>query len=510
MNKNELKIKLETAKNEKDFFAVIEKSPQILVAELLWNLNRQYHTVLNKIEEIQNEFESSKSKSGFRTRCVGILDDNSKILIHLGGVQEEVVVSPGVDKDKLQVGVEVLIQGAQSNRIVVAVREDTDPIGNIGIVSEVLDDRIILNDNGKKTIVRMSDELKCREGSSVCFDPISKIALEVIEENDMSDYDFTETPKFSFDDIGGLNDIKQYLREKIIYPIIYKDKFKKYGIFPIKGCLLHGPPGCGKNMLAGAVFSEMIKLKQEKEKNNKNINSGFFVINGPECLNMWVGKQEESIRELFSQARKTAEKTGFPSIIFWDELESVAGSRRDSPSYNPEKTIVPTLLTELEGLEESGDVIFIGASNRPDLIDDALLRPGRLGDAIIEIPRPTKLAAIDILNKHLRDIPIELKIIVENNLVNIIIDYIYNKEKPLIKYKIKNNYKTIFREDIINGSILAQIIKDIRLSACMFDILQNGKNITLDDIPSMIDKILLSYVKTLSSKDEISHNVTFG
>jgi len=257
--------------------------------------------------------------------------------------------------------------------------------------------------------------------------------------------------------------------------------------------LLHGPPGCGKTIMAGAVFNEMRSLRGNTDT------EGFFVINGPECLSEWAGRTERTIREVFQKARAVAERTGHPSVIFWDELESLACTRHDSPTYMPEKTVVPTLLAELQGLEDHGGVVFLAATNRPDLVDPALLRPGRLGDVIVPIPRPDKTAGTEILLKQFRgELPIALAALLDHGLVDRIVRHIYDTERPLATLGSPNGTATVMRGDLANGALFAQIAKELILSACLSEIC-GKQGPTMDDGPAVADRLMVAQILAQTS-----------
>merc|ERR1711988_1769858 len=179
-----------------------------------------------------------------------------------------------------------------------------------------------------------------------------------------------EIPTTKWDDIGGLEETKKDLQEMILYPIEYPDKFQKFGMKPSKGVLFYGPPGCGKTLLAKAVANEC--------------SANFISVKGPELLTMWFGESEGNVREIFDKARGAA-----PCVLFFDELDSIASARGGSmgDAGGAGDRVVNQLLTEMDGVGSKKNVFVIGATNRPDIIDTALMRPGRL-DQLIYIPMP--------------------------------------------------------------------------------------------------------------------------
>jgi transitional endoplasmic reticulum ATPase len=210
-------------------------------------------------------------------------------------------------------------------------------------------------------------------------------ALKVVQPSALREV-LIRKPKVRWDDIGGLDDAKQELIEAVVWPLKYRSMYKKAGIRPPKGVLLYGPPGTGKTMLAKAAANES--------------DANFIAIKGPEVLSKWVGESEKKIREIFRKARMTA-----PCIVFFDEIDSIAKSRGATFGDDVTEKVLNQLLTELDGMEELNDVIFIAATNRKDLLDPALLRPGRI-DREIEVPLPDEKARLEILKIHTRNMPL--------------------------------------------------------------------------------------------------------
>jgi len=818
------------------------------IAETIWDMRNEMEEFSKNtamLRQLSERIEATRRQPGIRGRCLEVFPDDRKALVRFGGVREEMAISPQLDIGKLQPGVEVLIQGAQSGaRTIVDLREDTGFDGCVVTIADLLGGhRAIVDENGSKIIVQIADGIECVVGNTVRYDPVAHLVLEVLENGETTTLQLGELPKHTFDDIGGLVEQKLQLRERLIYPIIYKETFQKYGLDVVKGALLHGPPGCGKaqplgaeimtpfgyikmgdvavgdlvstpdgkwakvvgvfpqgekdiycvffsdrtsteccedhlwhtstkndrdagrpgsiktlrqiisslkygtdkrcnhlipmtkpiqflseatlpldpylvgvllgdgglsggtpvvttsdlemiecvckllpqgmvakkilnskydyrlinggsrnshvgnklfatcenlgikgcrswekfvpqpykmgsvktriallqglldtdgtvsmngygtsfassserlvndvkflveslggkatistkkphysykgcklagresfivfislpasitpfrlerkckryiprskyqparfidrveyvgkkqaqcilidhpqhlyltnnfivthnTLLAGAIFNEMRALRGDKAPLE-----GFFVISGPECLSEWVGRTERTIREVFQKARAVADKSGLPSVIFWDELESLASTRRDSPTYMPEKTIVPTLLSELQGLEEHSGVVFLAATNRPDLVDPALLRPGRLGDVIVMIPRPDKAAAFEILTKYFRGIlPVALIALVDHGLVAKIIEHIYDTDRPLATMRrTQGDTIGVLRRDLASGALLAQIAKELILSACLSEVC-GKQGPTMDDGIVIADRLMVAQV----------------
>jgi len=244
------------------------------------------------------------------------------------------------------------------------------------------------------TLRRVLPEIKWREETTLPKDILEKLvvtredfenALHMVEPSAMREV-LIEIPNVKWSDIGGLEEVKQQLREMIEWPLRKPETFKRLGIQPPRGILLYGPPGCGKTLLAKAVASE------------SGVN--FISVKGPEVLSMWVGESEKKIREIFRRAKQVA-----PSIIFLDELDSLTPRRGAHTGSHVTETIVSQILTEISGIEELKGVVIIAATNRPDLIDSALLRPGRI-DRFVLIPPPDEKARLEILKVHTKDMPL--------------------------------------------------------------------------------------------------------
>jgi proteasome-associated ATPase len=246
----------------------------------------------------------------------------------------------------------------------------------------------------------------------------------------------------------------------------------------------------------------MAKLKREgADINTEASRKGFFIINGPELLSMWAGNTEAAIRDLWREARLTAQETGFPSVIFWDEIESITRKRTDSATFSPEKTIVPTILTELQGVNAKNNVILIGSSNRPDLIDPALMRPGRLGDIILEIPKPEKEAAMEILKAKLEksSLPAGLSDLLGNNLIETLVNHIYENEKPIAVANLKDGSSMpLMRQEKVSGALFAQVGEEIMRHFCMAEIEKTDAP-SIEKMIEMLDNIILSQLGVLDA-----------
>src|SRR5437879_9354905 len=239
---------------------------------------------------------------------------------------------------------------------------------------------------------------RLRAGDTLLMEGRSGLLVEKLPRPEVEELILEEVPDVSYEDVGGLDDQIEMIQDAVELPYLYAEHFTEHELPPPKGILLYGPPGCGKTLIAKAVANSLAKRVSEKTGDSAT-RSYFLNIKGPELLNKYVGETERQIRLIFQRAREKSEE-GVPVIVFFDEMDSLFRTRGSGISSDIESTIVPQLLAEIDGVESLKNVIVIGASNREDLIDPAILRPGRL-DVKIKIERPDEAAARDILSKYL-------------------------------------------------------------------------------------------------------------
>jgi proteasome-associated ATPase len=261
----------------------------------------------------------------------------------------------------------------------------------------------------EERVAELSEEMletKLRPGDSLLMDVRTQLLIEKLPKLESDTLILEEVPDITYADVGGLDSQIEAITDAVELPYLHRDLFAAYSLPAPKGILLYGPPGCGKTLIAKAVANSLAKKVAEKTGND-NVRSFFLNIKGPELLNKYVGETERQIRMVFQRAREKADE-GMPVIVFFDEMESLFRTRGTGISSDMESTIVPQLLAEIDGVESLRDVIVIGASNREDLIDPAILRPGRL-DVKIKIERPNDEAAAQIFSRYLTaDLPLDL------------------------------------------------------------------------------------------------------
>ncbi|MEM9465315.1 MAG: proteasome ATPase [Actinomycetota bacterium] len=342
--------------------------------------------------------------SGYGT-VLGFNDDET-VDVHASGRKMRVAVQPEL-QGQLERGQEVVLN--ESFNIVLARRPDRT--GEIATVKEVLGDgerAMIVGRADENRVVELGEAVldsPLRSGDTVLIEPRAGIILERLPRPDVEELVLEEVPDVSYSDVGGLDDQIEQITDAVELPFVHQALFSEYELPAPKGILLYGPPGCGKTLIAKAVANSLAK-KVAEVSGDDEARSFFLNIKGPELLNKYVGETERQIRMVFQRAREKSEQ-GWPVIVFFDEMESLFRTRGSGISSDIESTIVPQLLAEIDGVETLKNVIVIGASNREDLIDPAILRPGRL-DVKIKIERPSEESASAIFGRYLTsDLPID-------------------------------------------------------------------------------------------------------
>ena len=327
-------------------------------------------------------------------------NDDGTVDIFTAGRKMRVAVHPELEAKELRRGQEVVLN--ESLNVVLA--RNSDLAGEIVTFKELLPDgtrAMIVGRADEERVCELADELlheKLRAGDHLLMEGRSGLLLEKLPRPEVEELVLEEVPDVSYDDVGGLDDQIEMIKDAVELPYLYGDLFKEHDLQPPKGILLYGPPGCGKTLIAKAVANSLAKRVAEKT-GNTTARSYFLNIKGPELLNKYVGETERQIRLIFQRAREKSEE-GYPVIVFFDEMDSLFRTRGTGISSDMESTIVPQLLAEIDGVEALKNVIVIGASNREDLIDPAILRPGRL-DVKIKIERPDVDSAKQIFTQYL-------------------------------------------------------------------------------------------------------------
>ena len=373
--------------------------------KLTYTLREAREHIATLRDEVDN---LTQPPSGYAT-VLGFNDDET-VDVHASGRKMRVAVQPEL-QGQLERGQEVVLN--ESFNIVLARRPDRT--GEIATVKEVLADgerAMIVGRADENRVVELGDAVldsPLRSGDTVLIEPRAGIILERLPRPEVEDLVLEEVPDVSYNDVGGLDDQIEQITDAVELPFVHQALFSEYDLPAPKGILLYGPPGCGKTLIAKAVANSLAK-KVAEVSGDQEARSFFLNIKGPELLNKYVGETERQIRLVFQRAREKSEQ-GWPVIVFFDEMESLFRTRGSGISSDIESTIVPQLLAEIDGVETLKNVIVIGASNREDLIDPAILRPGRL-DVKIKIERPNEESATSIFGRYLTsDLPIDPEMI---------------------------------------------------------------------------------------------------
>ena len=350
------------------------------------------------ISSLRDEVDKLTQPPAAYATLLGVNEDGT-VDVQAAGRKMRVEVSPAISPSELFSGAEVVLNEAYN---VVMIR-DSESSGEIVTFKELFEDgrrALVVGRADEERVAELGDKLlkvKMRAGDNVLMDSRSGMLLERLPRPEVDELILEEVPDISYEDIGGLDEQIEMITDAVELPFLHQDLFREYQLPAPKGILLYGPPGCGKTLIAKAVANSL--AKKVTESTGREARSFFLNIKGPELLNKYVGETERHIRLVFQRAREKA-ADGTPVIVFFDEMVSLFRTRGTGISSDMEATIVPQLLAEIDGVETLKNVIVIGASNREDLIDPAILRPGRL-DVKIKIHRPDERAAAQIFGRYL-------------------------------------------------------------------------------------------------------------
>jgi proteasome-associated ATPase len=450
----------------------------------------------DKIEALREEVEKlSQPPATFGVYLT--TNEDGSVDVFTAGRKMRVNVTPELDLAGLTRGAEVILNEALN---VVEVLHP-DVAGEVMKVKDKLgEDRVIVFGHGDEELVATLGhalrEEPIRAGDPLLIDRRSNVALERLPKEEVEELVLEEIPDVSYEDIGGLETQIEAIRDAVELPFLYSELFKEHQLEPPKGVLLYGPPGCGKTLIAKAVAKSLADKVRERT-GRPDVHSYFLNIKGPELLNKYVGETERQIRQIFQRAKERSEE-GLPVIVFFDEMDSIFRTRGSGISSDVESTIVPQLLSELDGVETLKNVIVIGASNREDLIDPAILRPGRL-DVKIKIERPSAAQASDIMSKYLTgDVPIHPEEIgraggnagaAVRRMVQITVDRMYassDDNRFLEVTYASGDKEVLYFKDFNSGAMIENIVRRSKKEAIKRFLSTGEKGIRTEDLLNAI------------------------
>lgn len=461
-----------------------QKSESATVASQNERLVRTLKDARTQIVTLREELERLAQPPASYAVIVGVHAEDRAVDVLNGGRKMHVAVSPAVEVDELAIGREVRLNEAMN---VVSVHGE-DVAGEVVVVKEVLDEErlLVLMRQDEERVVRRGSRVtdkQVRVGDAVLIDQRSNIAVERIPRAEVADLVLEEVPDLGYDDIGGLGEQIEAIRDSVELPYLHADLYERHHLKAPKGVLLYGPPGNGKTMIAKAVAASLARKVAERT-GQESATAYFLNIKGPELLNKYVGETERHIRLIFHRAREKS-TDGTPVVVFFDEMDSLFRTRGSGVSSDVETTIVPQLLAEIDGVEGLDNVIVIGATNREDMIDPAILRPGRL-DVKIKIERPDAEGAKDIFSKYLTsDLPLHPEDLEEHDgdreatvreMIEAVVERMYaeSDENQFLEVTYAGGDKEVLYFKDFNSGAMIQNIVDRSKKAAIKDFLTTG------------------------------------
>jgi proteasome-associated ATPase len=489
-----LRKKLEDAPKE---FMILENKLREANRQLVQAFN-QNEKLVNTLYEAREQITSLKEevdKLCAPPSTYGVylsVNEDGTVNILSQGRKVKVNLHPSIKAEDIKPGQELILNEGLN----VVETAGYEIQGEVVILKEVLDtERAIVTQRADEDRVGIiADPLrqvKLKIGDHLLIDAKSGYLLEKLPKSEVEDLSLEEVPDISYEDIGGLSTQLETIKDAVELPYLYAEYYKEHHLAPPKGVLLYGPPGCGKTMIAKAVANNL--AARISEKRGEKVKGFFLNIKGPELLNKYVGETERKIREIFIKAREKAAED-VPVVVFFDEMDALFRTRGSGISSDVETTIVPQLLAEIDGVEHLKNVIVIGASNRQDLIDPAILRPGRL-DVKIKIERPDAASAVDIFNKYMTtELPINESEVRQSGgdaqaavdrMIAATIEEMYSlgEENRFLEVTYANGDKEVlYFKDFSSGAMIESVVRRAKKLALKRYIQTSEKGIKVEDL----------------------------
>jgi proteasome-associated ATPase len=445
------------------------------------------------IAALREEVEKLTQPPAAYGTFLGVNDDGT-VDVWSGGRKMRVAAHPELDVDQLGRGAEVVLNDSFN----VVLARGADRQGEVVTLKEMLDGgrAMVVGRGDEERVVDLCEELqgeRLRSGDTMLMDSRSGLLLERLPRPEVEELVLEEVPDISYEDIGGLDDQIEQITDAVELPFVHRKLFEEHRLPAPKGILLYGPPGCGKTLIAKAVANSLAK-KVAEVSGDGSARSYFLNIKGPELLNKYVGETERQIRLVFQRAREKSEE-GWPVIVFFDEMDSLFRTRGTGVSSDMESTVVPQLLAEIDGVETLKNVIVIGASNREDLIDPAILRPGRL-DVKIKIERPGEEQAAQIFSRYLTpDLPLDVGEVdvlgggdpakACQSMIERTVEEMYRDDElnRFLEVTYQNGDKEVmYFKDFSSGAMIENIVRRAKKLAIKRTIAGEGRGIRTDDL----------------------------